>query len=85
MAKTAVITTRIEPTLKQDVENVLTKLGITTSQAIMRYFKQISLRKGLPFVVQVPEEQHTFIDDLLASPIKDKDFQPMKREYIYAR
>jgi addiction module RelB/DinJ family antitoxin len=85
MTKTAVITTRIEPTLKQDVESILTKLGITTSQAIMMYFKQISLVKGLPFAVQIPENENTFIDELLASPIKIENFEPLKREAIYER
>lgn len=81
--KTAVVTTRMEPMLKEDVENILTKLGITTSQAIMMYFKQISLTKGLPFAVQIPENEHSFIDELLLAPIKSADFQPMTREDIY--
>ena len=55
MAKTAVITTRIEPELKAEVETVLDELGLTISQAILLYFKQITLQQGIPFQVQIPQ------------------------------
>jgi len=54
MAKTAVITTRIEPELKAEVETVLDELGLTMSQAILLYFKQIALQQGIPFQLQIP-------------------------------
>lgn len=85
MAKTAVITTRIEPELKQEVENVLGELGMTTSQAVLLYFKQIALQKGLPFSVKVPDTRESFIDQLMDSPIKQADFQPMTREELHGR
>ncbi|HRQ38965.1 MAG TPA: type II toxin-antitoxin system RelB/DinJ family antitoxin [Chloroflexota bacterium] len=56
MAKTAVITTRIEPELKQEVETVLAELGLTTSQAMLLYFKQIALQQGIPFAVKIPNQ-----------------------------
>ena len=57
MAKTAVITTRIDPELKQEVENILAGLGLTTSQALLIYFKQIALQKGIPFIVKIPNQE----------------------------
>lgn len=54
MAKTAVVTTRIEPELKAEVETVLDELGLTISQAILLYFRQIALQQGIPFPVQIP-------------------------------
>jgi DNA-damage-inducible protein J len=54
MAKTAVITTRIEPELKAEVEAVLDELGLTISQAILLYFKQIAMQQGIPFQLQIP-------------------------------
>ena len=54
MAKTAVITTRIEPELKTEVEAVLNELGLTISQAILLYFKQIAMQQAIPFPLQVP-------------------------------
>jgi DNA-damage-inducible protein J len=35
----------------------LNELGLTTTQAVSLFFKQISLNKGLPFAVEIPNEQ----------------------------
>ncbi|WP_252177612.1 type II toxin-antitoxin system RelB/DinJ family antitoxin [Endozoicomonas sp. 4G] len=49
MAKETTVRARIDEALKEEAEEVLRKLGLTTSQAINIYFSQIALRKGLPF------------------------------------
>lgn len=49
--KTAAINARIAPELKEDVESILSRLGITTTQAITMYFEQIRMKRGLPFSV----------------------------------
>jgi DNA-damage-inducible protein J len=49
MPKTATVTVRLDPKVKQDAQKILDKLGITTSQAVTMYFNQISAEKGLPF------------------------------------
>jgi len=56
MAKTAMITTRVEPDLKNDVEKVLKTLGISTTEAINLFLSQVRLRKGLPFDVKIPNK-----------------------------
>ncbi len=56
MRKTAVITTRIEPGDKQEAEAILAQLGLTMSQAISIYIKQLILRRGLPFTVNIPNQ-----------------------------
>jgi len=56
MAKTAVISTRIEPELKRDAEQIFRELGLTTSQAITLFYKQVDLQRGLPFSVKIPNE-----------------------------
>ena len=56
MAKTAMITTRVEPDLKADAEKVLSKLGISTTEAINLFLSQVRLRKGLPFDVKIPNK-----------------------------
>lgn len=56
MAKTAMITTRVDPGLKADAEKVLSKLGISTTEAINLFLSQIRLRKGLPFDVKIPNK-----------------------------
>ena len=54
--KTAVVHARIEPQTKQKAEGVLRKLGLTPTEAIRIFYRQISLRGGLPFPVKVPNE-----------------------------
>jgi DNA-damage-inducible protein J len=56
VAKTAMITTRVDPGLKADAEKVLSKLGISTTEAINLFLSQIRLRKGLPFDVKIPNK-----------------------------
>ena len=52
-SKTANIYVRIEPELKEEAEGILAALGIPASNAITMFYKQIVLRKGLPFVVSL--------------------------------
>ena len=54
MSKTATIRARVEPTLKNKAENVFSKLGLTTTQAITLFYKQVELRNGLPFEIAIP-------------------------------
>jgi DNA-damage-inducible protein J len=56
MAKTGMITTRVDPDLKADAERVLNKLGISTTEAINIFLSQVRLRKGLPFDVKIPNK-----------------------------
>lgn len=52
--KSAMIHARIEPELKKKAENILKKLGLNTTQAVELFYRQIVLRKGLPFPVEIP-------------------------------
>ena len=52
--KTAVIHARIEPQTKEKAEKILRNLGLTPTEAIRIFYKQISLRGGLPFPVEIP-------------------------------
>ena len=54
MNRTATIRARVEPGLKDDVEKLLHRLGLTTTEAITMFYSQIRLRQGLPFPVEVP-------------------------------
>ena len=56
MAKTAVISARIDPDLKHDAERVFRELGLTVSQAITLFYRQVDLHRGLPFSVRIPNE-----------------------------
>jgi DNA-damage-inducible protein J len=54
MSKTTTIRARIEPDLKSEVEGILAELGLTVSEAIQLLYRQIKLRRGLPFEVHLP-------------------------------
>ena len=56
MSKTATIRARIEPELKDKAEGVFRRLGLTASEAITLFYKQVELRNGLPFDVVIPNE-----------------------------
>lgn len=54
VARTATVRARMSPELKESVEEVFSELGLTSSQAIVLFYKQIQLHKGLPFAVRLP-------------------------------
>jgi DNA-damage-inducible protein J len=54
MGKTSSIRARIEPDLKGKAEHIFQQLGLTTTQAITLFYKQVELKKGLPFDVAIP-------------------------------
>ncbi len=51
-----VIHARIDPQTKAQAQSILKKLGITLSEAISLYLKQIVFQKGIPFEVKIPNE-----------------------------
>ena len=54
MNRTATVRARIEPRLKSDVEKLLHRLGMSTTEAITVFYNQIRLCQGLPFPVEIP-------------------------------
>lgn len=54
--KSTFIRARIEPSLKRSAERVLHTLGMNTTDAITVFLTQVSLRKGLPFAVNIPNK-----------------------------
>ncbi|MBN2417614.1 type II toxin-antitoxin system RelB/DinJ family antitoxin [bacterium] len=56
MAKTETIRARIEPDLKHEVDDILSKLGLNATTAINIFYHQVKLKKGLPFDVNIPND-----------------------------
>jgi len=54
--KTAAIHSRIEPEVKAKAESILQRLGVSPTEAIRMFYTQITLRNGLPFSVDIPNE-----------------------------
>ena len=61
MARTAMINARTERELKKEVEEILKSLGLSTTEAINIFFRQVKLRRGLPFPVEIPNEETTAV------------------------
>lgn len=56
MEKTATIQARINPEIKQEAQKILNQLHMTMSEAIALYLTQITLHKGIPFEIKIPNE-----------------------------
>ena len=54
MEKSATLNLRINPALKQNAENVLSRLGIPMSTAVDMFLNQVVLVGGIPFPVTIP-------------------------------
>lgn len=52
--KSAIVRARIDEQLKVEVEQILNPLGLSMSKAIELFMAQISLQKGIPFEVKLP-------------------------------
>ena len=55
--KSQMIHARIEPKLKRSAEEILSRVGLSTAGAIRLFFRQVELHKGLPFLVQAPNQK----------------------------
>ncbi len=51
MAKSSSMTIRINPKLKTEADNILNYLGLTTSEAVSIFLRQVVLKKGIPFEI----------------------------------
>lgn len=56
ITKTAFIRARVEPRVKREAEAVLRALGVDTTSAVTMFLKQVSLRKGMPFDIHIPNK-----------------------------
>src|SRR6202047_2017162 len=67
MGKTAYITARIEPKLKARAGRVLAKRGVSTTDAITMFLREVVLQDGLPFEARLPNrETRKAIDEMEA-------------------
>ena len=57
MAKTEMIRARVEPELKRQAEKFFSELGLSATEAITLFYKQVTLHRGLPFSVRIPNAE----------------------------
>ena len=56
MAKSEMIRARVEPEIKHEAEAVFRTLGLSATQAITLFYKQVALQRGLPFALKIPNQ-----------------------------
>ena len=57
MAKTEMIRARVEPELKRQAEDLFSALGLSATEAITLFYKQVTMHRGLPFDVRIPNTE----------------------------
>ena len=80
MARNATIRARIDPELKAEVEKLFNELGLSTTEAINLFYRQVKMRKGLPFSVVVANKitEKVFKDtDAKKSLVRCEDVEDM--------
>jgi len=56
MNKSSTIQARIDPTVKKKAQKIFSKLNISMSEAISLFLTQVSLNKGIPFEIKIPNK-----------------------------
>jgi len=57
METTTMIHARVDKNVKKKSEVILKRLGLSTSKAIDLFLRQVSLHKGLPFPLEIPNKE----------------------------
>ncbi len=57
MSKSAMVRARIEPELKKHTEEIFEQLGLSVTQAITLFYKQVEVNNGLPFNIVIPTSE----------------------------
>jgi DNA-damage-inducible protein J len=70
MSKTETIRARVEPELKREAESVLKALGLSPADAIRLFYRQVTMRRGLPFSVELPNVETR---DAMDEAVEGKD------------
>lgn len=77
MNKTSMIHIRVQPEVKAEAEEILSNLGMTTTEAVNIYLKQIILNCGLPFKVRTPK----FSDEMLEAIAEAEEIEKHPENY----
>ena len=87
MALDATVRARIDTQLKQEVEDILKQIGLTTSQAITLFMNKIKNERGIPFDLKVPNaltlQAMEDADNNIGETISYEEF--MKESEVYAK
>lgn len=62
--KSSNVAARVEPEIKAEAEAILAQLGISASNGINMFYRQIILWRGLPFRPSVPASRPISLDEM---------------------
>ncbi len=74
MAKTESLYVRMEPELKEQAEDILSSLGISASSAINMFYRQIVLKRGIPFELKLEQNRPLFLEEMTKEDL-DREIQ----------
>ena len=57
--RSANVNVRVEPDVKKRAEDILDKLGVSASAFINMTYRQVIMKRGIPFSVELPSEIKT--------------------------
>ena len=84
-----VIHARIQSDVKSDAERILKVIGISMSQAIDLFLRQVTLKKGVPFELNAEEKEPTDIEALAYIINSTDGVEPSPQDkkiiHLYAR
>lgn len=74
--KSEILRTRVDPDKRRQAEDVLSRLGLSTGEAINIFLSQVVIQRGLPFPVTT--ERHLSLPQATLEEIeaRDRDRQP---------
>lgn len=70
-ARSANVNVRVEPDVKKQAEDILEQLGISVSAFINMTYRQVIMKRGIPFSVELPAEPKTL------DTMTDEEFDTM--------
>jgi DNA-damage-inducible protein J len=79
-----VVRARIGPEVKQNAEEILKELGLSSSQAIDMFYNKIIFSHGLPFDVKIPNEetQEVMLDLMLRRNVKEYKLEEFNKNFF---
>jgi DNA-damage-inducible protein J len=57
MIKSAIVSAHIDPEVKRAAEEVFADIGLSVSDAVELFYRQVERTNGLPFEARVPNEE----------------------------
>ncbi len=78
LAKTRMIHARVDPELHESTAEIFSRIGISTTEAIRLFLKQVELHQGLPFSVKIPNAETVAAMKEANNPSKLKSYNSFR-------